>query len=223
MTLTNADWAAVAEDLLAPAEAEKALAPVFQQAPPRYNVAPTQAHPVVVKGEGIPQIVLATWGFPGKDGGPLVINARAETVPAKPMFRDALASGRCIVVADGFLEWRKTPVGRQPLWFRRKDKGPLYFAGLVRPARDAAAMPRFVVLTTSPNHLVAPVHDRMPAVLTAEAARAWLQAPTLDVLRPAADAYLTATPVSPRVNNANHDDPECLLPQDVTRTQLSLF
>lgn len=219
MTLTSADFSAVAEELLAEPPGE-----ALGQRPPRYNVAPTQTHPVVVsEPEGTRRLALATWGFPGKEGGALVINARAETVPFKSMFRGPFVNGRCVVVADGFVEWRKTDRGRQPLWFRRQADGPLYFAGLVAPAGAPGGVPRFVVLTTAPNQLVAPIHDRMPAVLTPAAARAWLAAPDIALLHPAPDGYLVASAVSSRVNSPAHDDPACLLPATDTRQQLSLF
>ncbi|MDX2022323.1 MAG: SOS response-associated peptidase [Deltaproteobacteria bacterium] len=224
MTLSTGDWVRVAEELLA-TPAPGALEALH----PRFNVAPTQAHPIVVS-EGGPKVdhnvlTLAHWGFPGKQQGPLVINARSETALTKPLFRTAFAQHRCVVVADGFIEWRKSATGRQPLWFRRKDGRPLYLAGLYLPGGATAkgSPTRFVVLTTSPNHLVAPVHDRMPAVLSPQDALTWLAHPAGEVLRPAPDAWLASTEISPRINNTANDDPACLEPATSTRQQLALF
>jgi len=221
MTLSTATWTNMAEELLATAAPE-----TISYLRPRFNVAPTQMHPVVMaQSADVNQLIVAQWGFPGRKEGPLVINARSETVAEKPMFRGAVAKHRCIVLADGFIEWRKSGTGRQPYWFHRKAGLPVYFAGLYTPmgatAKESPA--RFVVLTTSPNHVVAPVHDRMPAVLGAQDALTWLAKPALELLRPAPDSWLFATAVSTRINNALYDDPACLEPNTNTREQLALF
>ena len=228
MTLSTGDWVRVAEELLASTEPG-----VLEALQPRFNVAPTQIHPIVLPGSHNANgdahrtnvLALAAWGFPGKQKGPLVINARSETALTKPLFRSAFAQHRCVVVADGFIEWRKALSGRQPLWFRRKDGRPLYLAGLYLPSGATAqeSPARFVVLTTPPNHLVAPVHDRMPAVLSPQDARAWLARPAAEVLRPAPDAWLMSTEVSSRVNSAANDDPACLEAATSSRQQLALF
>lgn len=223
MTLSTGDWVRVAEELLAtPAPG------VLETLHPRFNVAPTQAHPVVVSEKANAQtntLTLAQWGFPGNQQGPLVINARAETALTKPLFRSAFAHHRCVVVADGFIEWRKAASGRQPLWFRRKDGRPLYLAGLYLPSGATAkeSPARFVVLTTPPNHVVAPIHDRMPAVLSPQDALTWLTQPASEVLRPAPDAWLVSTEISSRINNTANDDPACLQAATSTRQQLALF
>ena len=224
LTLSTGDWVKVAEELRAiPAPG------VLEALHPRFNVAPTQPHPVVVSdrmnAQSSHKLTLAQWGFPGKQQGPFVINARSETAATKPLFRTAFAHHRCIVVADGFIEWRKAPTGRQPLWFRHKEGRPMYLAGLYLPSGATAkeSPARFVVLTTPPNHVVAPVHDRMPAVLSPKDALTWLAYPASDVLRPAPDAWLAGTEISLRVNNTANDDPACLEAAAPTRTQLALF
>ena len=219
MTLTNADWAEVAEELSA------AVAPeVLGQLRPRFNVAPTQLHPVIANtGNGNASLCMATWGFSTRRQGSLVINARAETACFSPLFREAFANRRCVAVVDGFLEWRTTSIGRQPVWFQRKGKGLLYLAGLLREPTTPGESPEFVVLTTAANILVASIHNRMPAVLAPQDACTWLTKPAVEILRPAPEDYLTAMDVSSRVNNAAHDDPGCIAPKSDTREQLSLF
>jgi putative SOS response-associated peptidase YedK len=149
------------------------------------------------------------------------INARAETVARMPAFREALKSRRCVVPADGFFEWVGARDARRPLWFHRPDGGLLLFAGLYeswQPSPDAWQR-TFTIMTTSSNSLMAPVHDRMPVVLTGEDVDEWLHPRQEDVrelqrlLRPPPDDLLLATPVSPRVNSVKNDDPECLVPQ----------
>lgn len=217
MTLSKIDWVQVTEELLLTSSPQ-------EEVQPRFNVAPTHMHPIVVAAGDANTLALAQWGFSGTSKGPLVINARSESAAAKPMFRDAIARHRCVVVADGFIEWRKTPIGRQPVWFQRKA-GPIYFAGLYTPMGSTAKESplRFVVLTTAANHTIAPVHDRMPTVLSAHDACAWLAAPKTELLRPAPDEWLRGTPVSSRINNTANDDPACLAPNTQTREQLALF
>ena len=221
MTLTSANWATVAEELLATGSPE-----TMAWLHPRFNVAPTQVHPVVTPGpEGRNVLGLAIWGFPGSQQTPLVINARDETLASRPMFKSAVARHRCVVVTDGFIEWRKTPTARQPLWFRHSDGTPLYLAGLYTPAGATAkkSSARFVVVTTAPNQLVAQIHDRMPAVLSPQDALRWLAAPKLDLLTPAPETWLQGTEVSTRINSAANDDPDCLAPPSPRREQLALF
>lgn len=212
----------------------------------RYNVAPTDVHPVMVLRQTVPDgprtLVPATWGFPADGNRPAMINARSETAPFRASFRQAFADRRCVVVSDGFLEWKRDPADaaarRRPMWFHRADGGLLLLAGLYDDQNaqqqataggegDDGALLRFTVLTTGPNALVAPVHDRMPAVLPTEAAvSAWLARPDRALLRPAPDGLLIATPVSSRVNSVKNDDPACLGPAEAEpppRAQLALF
>jgi putative SOS response-associated peptidase YedK len=172
-------------------------------------VAPTDVHLILRMAGGRRRLEPARWGFPPSQAGrPPLFNARSDTAPIKDAFRAAWAGGRCVVPTDGFFEWR----GRTPLWFHRRDGKLLLLAGLW----DAGC---FTVLTTEPNALVRQVHDRMPAVLSAEEAAAWLAAPSQELLHPAPEGVLVATPVGDRVNSIRHDDPECLAPA----AQLSLF
>lgn len=225
MTLTRRELSELADELAADAEPE--AAPLYRA---RYNVAPTDLHPLCRLGEGGGRrLELARWGVRvGDRGGRLAINARAESAAFKDAFREAYVKRRCLVPADGFFEWRDGPEGRQPIWFHRPDRGLLLLAGLYEDdaAEPAPGRRRFTVLTVAPNAVVAEVHDRMPAILQPDEAAAWLVAPSARLLHPAADDLLVATPVSARVNSVKNDDPACLDPPDGARPprrQLSLF
>ncbi len=221
MTLTSSDLGQVLGELkealgsagVWPISADDDAASLFR---PRYNVAPTQLHPVLRRLRDHANLGFASWGVLARGlGKPPAINARAETVSVKPAFKDALATRRCVIPADGFFEWKSGPDGRQPLWFHRPDGKLILLAGLFEEGMATGNEPvraRFVVLTTSPNALMAPVHNRMPALLSPSEAADWLAEPTVKVLHPAPDELLVATPVSTRVNSPRHDNPACLGP-----------
>lgn len=235
-TLTRQDR--VIEDLQATVGAEVVAQTDWWK--PRFNVAPTQPAPVVIRrpDDGAREVQLMRWGLvpfwatrPGASRPPLMINARVETLANKQFFRDALARKRCLVPADGFFEWRRddhdqprpkrsrsrTPP--QPIYFR-PDSGQLFaFAGLWARARadSGAETLSFTIITGPPNELVAPIHDRMPIVLSRRDWEAWLD-PAVDA--GAARALLQTPPVddwqgvevSTRVNKADCDEPACIEP-----------
>jgi putative SOS response-associated peptidase YedK len=229
MTLTRPDWDQLLDELteaLAHAgvgriSADEGSAVLYR---PRYNVAPAQPHPVLRNVGGHARLGFALWGLLARRRGqPPAINARAETAPFKPAFQEAFVSRRCVVPADGFFEWKTGPGGRQPLWFHRSDGKLLLLAGLFDEEPTTAKQPahtRFAVLTTAPNRLLATVHDRMPALLSASDAASWLEQPAQKLLRPAPDELLVATPVSLRVNSVRNDDPECLAPPRISQMRL---
>lgn len=201
---------------------------------PRWNIAPTQDVAVVRLLDGRRHLDLLRWGLippwtqdPKK--GPLLINARADTVAEKPSFRQALKLRRCLVPADGFFEWAPPPEGapktakKQPWWFRLKDEGLFALAGLweVWTPPEGAPVASFTLITTEANEVVARVHDRMPVILPREAWSRWLD-PTvreardvLELLRPYPAALMSARPVSQRLNSAREDDPSLLAPEGV--------
>ena len=199
---------------------------------PRYNVAPTDPHWVLRIKDGHRQLVQAKWGLVNSwasdmSGGARQINARAETAPRTPAFREAFEKRRCIVPADGFYEWVGDKKARRPIWYHPKDGGLLHLAGLYESWRNKKTgewQRTFSILTTSANALVRTVHDRMPAILTPAELDQWLdprpaesaddKATLRALLKPAAPEYLEATPVSPRANSVKNDDPECLAPAD---------
>ncbi|HLY04746.1 MAG TPA: SOS response-associated peptidase [Rhizomicrobium sp.] len=154
---------------------------------PRFNFAPTDTGPVIrLDWEGRRRPVMMRWGLVpswAKDakGGAAMINARAETVGEKPAYREAFASRPCLVPADGFYEWVELPDGQKQPWFiTTRDREPFAFAGLWewwRPrdaSRDDAALETFTILTTEPNAVCAPIHDRMPVMLAQESWTPWL-------------------------------------------------
>ena len=166
---------------------------------PRYNIAPGQQSPVVYLERGKPILADALWGV-SRFGGGLAINARSETAERTALFRDAFRDGRCLVPADGFLEWRKEGRVNQPYLFRRTDGKLFVMAGLWQDGH-------YVILTRDADGEVAEIHDRMPVLLEGADARQWLAKGEL-----AEPPDLTRTAVSPRINRTENDDSTCLDP-----------
>jgi putative SOS response-associated peptidase YedK len=190
---------------------------------PRYNVAPTQEALTVVQGEdGARHGELMRWGLVpvwAKDPsvGSRMINARAETVGEKPAFRSAFKKRRCLVLASGFYEWRREGAKKTPMFIGLKSGEPFAFAGLwggwKRP--DGEWLHSCTILTTAPNELMAPIHDRMPMILPREAEAGWLGPDLQDplaLLGPYPADGMRTFAVSDLVNSPKHDRPECVLP-----------
>jgi putative SOS response-associated peptidase YedK len=192
----------------------------------RYNIAPTQRAPVArMRGQGARELAQLKWGLvPGwsrdTTRAARMINARSETVGEKPSFREAFGSRRCLVVADGFYEWRT--VGRQkiPTHFQLLGGEAFAFAGLWESWRPPEGDPleTFTILTTEANALVEPVHHRMPVILMREFFSHWLDpratATELQgLLRPFPADGMESWEVSTRVNAVKNDDRACRLPQ----------
>lgn len=191
---------------------------------PRYNIAPSQDILAVLDEK--PKTVTAlkwglvpSWAKDEKIGGSLA-NARAETVAEKPAFRSAYRKRRCWVPADGFYEWKKTPLGKQPYRFTMKDGSLFYFAGLWEVWKNPQTnedVRTVTLITTEPNAVTQPVHDRMPVILTPEHQDAWLNKETpvealREMLAPYPAEAMRATPVSTAVNSAKYDGPELVKP-----------
>lgn len=199
-TLTPRDFAEITG--LLDAVADPALAASYR---PRYNLPPTDPHMIVTReGDGPKRLVGARWAYGRKKP---MINARAETLATNGLFKQAFRERRCLVPADGFFEWAGAAGRKQPIWFHVPRAQIFCFAGIY----DENG---FSIVTTTPNKLVAPTHDRMPAILVGEAADAWLARPDVSLLGPAPDGFLTATPVSRRVNTVANDDEACLGPPE---------
>ena len=215
-TLTAKDLGRVATAL--GAEIESGLSAAWQ---PRYNVAPTQLHPIVREEGAHRSLARAAWGLTSSPGPTPHINARAESAATKPTFRRAFEARRCVVPADGFYEWTSGPGKgtRQPVWFHAPDGALLLLAGLWEERAGTLA---FTILTTAANDVVAKVHDRMPALLSRARMDEWLARPDAALLAPAASDALVATMVSARVNRVAADDPDCLAPPSGA-PQLTLF
>ena len=190
---------------------------------PRYNLAPTQLMPVVINdGERMLDAfrwgLIPSWAKEASIGNKL-INARGETVAEKPSFRSALKRRRCLVLVDGWFEWKQSTKPKTPYVFRRKDGRPIAFAGLWEEwtAPDTGEVLRTcTVITTGPNALMAPIHDRMPVILRPEAQALWLrpepqEAATLQpLLVPNEDEPLEAWEVARVVNSPMNDVPACV-------------
>jgi len=205
---------------------------VAERVAPSYNVAPTDAVYAVAEHDGERLLGSFRWGlipFWVKDRRIAArnINARAETVATKPAFRESLARRRCVIPADGFYEWQllgeseDRPRRKLPHHIHRRDGRPLALAGLWAAWRDPETAERVTsctILTTTPNDLMAPIHDRMPVVLDRPGWDAWLDGDHDDVealrdsLRPVPSAELARHPVSTLVNRVANNVPECAAP-----------
>jgi len=213
---------------------------IFDTGPvgPRFNIAPTQAAPVVRMNprEGEPRRELAAlrWGLIpswAKDPaiGSRLINARAETVAEKPAYRAAFRRRRCLVPADGFYEWQRRGGKKQPYFIHMRDDGAFAFAGLWESWQgpDHSHIESFTVLTTEPNDVVRPIHNRMPVILDESDYGLWLD-PAVEeprVLAPLLKPYqadsMECYAVGLEVNNPRHEDASCVEP--IGRRALDLF
>ena len=178
----------------------------------RYNIAPTTQIPVVFERDGQLVATIMRWGFvPAwcKDEKPrLCNNARSETIATSGYFKRAFAKQRCIVLASGFYEWHTSPAGKQPYNIRNADGSPLLMAGIWDRWHE---QPTAAIVTTGPNALMAPIHDRMPVMIPADCMRDWLSTSMPEhYLRPAPDDQLEAYRVSSSVNNVRNDGPELI-------------
>jgi putative SOS response-associated peptidase YedK len=195
--------------------------------PPRYNIAPTQSVPVVRFNPKTRErsLDLLRWGlvpFWAKDLaiGAKAINARAEDIAGKPMFREAYAQRRCLVPVDGFYEWRRSQSGKQPYAITLADDGLMTLAGLWErwKAPGGEIVRSFTIVTTAANDTLRPLHDRMPVILDAADFPAWLgetdaaPAALAGLLRPYRADGVRYRAVSQAVNNVRNDDASLLEP-----------
>ena len=195
--------------------------PLFE---PRYNVAPTQQVPAVRLQDDRRQLGFLRWGLiPGWADDPKIgsrmINACADTVAEKPSYRQPLAQRRCLIVADGFYEWRSVDGKKQPYFIRLRDERPFGFAGLwERWSRGEQPIESCTIVTTEANAALAGLHDRMPVILDPRDFDLWLDPAVQEaerltpLLRPYAGDDLRVSPVSTRVNSPTHEGPQCLAP-----------
>jgi len=197
---------------------------------PRYNVAPSQEVACIrVRHQARePETVMLGWGLiPSWARDPAMgmklINARAETVAGKPSFRKPFRERRCLVLADGYYEWKREGTRKQPYHILLNTERPFAFAGLWDRWKggDGRTIESCAIITTTPNELLAPIHDRMPVILHPPAYGPWLDPELKDTTRLVsflmpypADAMI-AIPVSRRVNDPRVDDARCLEAVDV--------
>jgi putative SOS response-associated peptidase YedK len=194
-----------------------------EEVAPTYNAAPSQEQ-LTILSDNPQAIVRAAWGFvpawaDSKTGVKPVINARAESIATKPFFRAAFKQQRCLVLADGFYEWRRTKAGKRPYRITLKTEEPFAFAGLWSTVRDRTGnkTTTFAIITTEANALVAQIHNRMPVILREKDEEDWLN-PRLPL--EAAQAMLVPFPaelmrayaVSLKVNSPAHNTPEVVEP-----------
>ncbi len=190
---------------------------------PRYNVAPTDPHPILRMHFEEREIEWAKWGLINwwaKDAKSAFkqINARSETIDTSPAFREIFASQRCVVPTDGFFEWTGPKTDRQPLWIRPSDGGLMLMAGLWESwkVEPHVYQSTFTIITTAANEFMAPVHNRMPVILTPDEVDAWIDPQNTDTK--ALKAMLDATPpgalmmepVSKKINSVKNDTAEAL-------------
>jgi putative SOS response-associated peptidase YedK len=199
---------------------------------PHYNVAPSQPLAVVrvVRGatgrtlESLRWGLVPFWADDPKMGHKLAL-ARVETVATTPAFRDAVRKHRCLVVVDGFYEWKRDGKSKsQPFFFRRPDGAPFALAGVWDRwvSKDGEVIESCAILTQPARPPVEAVHARMPLVLPREAWDRWLDRSDQDLaaLLAPRDAELVAYSVSPYVNDPKHDDAECVKPFEPEQTSL---
>jgi putative SOS response-associated peptidase YedK len=186
----------------------------------RFNIAPTQ-DVLAARADTGGDIEPMRWGLvtgagAGGDQGPKLINARAETLAARPAFRDALQQRRCVIFADGFYEWGGSKTFRRPYRFVVDGGEPFVFAGLFERwgvTDDAPAS--CTIVTCEPNALCAAIHDRMPVILGDDAIDRWLSGPVDDALGalvPFDAARMASYPVTPALNRATFEDPRAIEP-----------
>jgi putative SOS response-associated peptidase YedK len=190
---------------------------------PRFNVAPSQGVPVIVDREAGPALTTMRWGFQPawmKGNRPPPINARAESLLERPMFKGAASKGRCLIPADGFYEWMAVP-GRktkQPMYVHLKGSPIFAFAGLYVQGPDDVGE-TCVIVTTAANDVISSIHERMPVILGRSVEQAWLDRDlengpaALAYLQPVSPDQFEVYPVSSLVSSARNEGPELIAPQ----------
>ncbi|HVA55196.1 MAG TPA: SOS response-associated peptidase [Gammaproteobacteria bacterium] len=191
----------------------------------RYNIAPQQKAAIIRMLDGQPSYEELRWGFrPSwlKDKNKAQINARAETLFTKPMFKHSALHRRCLVLASGWYEWQQGEHGKQPYVFHLQDDPLFAFAGIWTrwhtQGQEQEDSDSYAIVTTDANPVAAPVHRRMPVVLAKKTCAAWLDEAAQDIktlsslLTPYSGDDLHAYPVSTYVNSPQHTGEECIKP-----------
>ena len=192
---------------------------------PSYNIAPTQ-NIVIVRENGTKTLTHCKWGLIpswAKDQsiGHRMINARVETVAEKPAFRSAFKKQRCLVIADGFYEWKKEKT-KTPVYIRLKSGKPFGFAGLysIWTSPEGQEICTCTIITTEANELLASIHDRMPAIISQDAYDIWLdpnehdREKLLHLLKPYISHEIELFTVSKKVNSPSYNSPDNIEPID---------
>ena len=197
--------------------------------PARYNIAPSQPVAALRMPDGTThrQVSMLRWGLipswaKDRSIGNKLINARAETVHEKPSFRSAFQHRRCLVLADGYYEWKKlgTSAKKQPYYIKMLDDRPFALAGLYETWQesDGSRLDTCTIITTTANERTCEIHPRMPVILEARDYDQWLDTATFDVeclkniLQPFRSEAMTAYPIDTIVNSPRNDSPDCIVP-----------
>ena len=200
---------------------------------PRYNIAPSQYSPVIID-KVVRHAKLMRWGLipnwsTDLSIGSKLINARSETILQKPSFQNLVPSRRCIVITDGYFEWKRTSGKSIPYYIYHPEKNILPMAGLwdIWKKPNGENIFSYTVITTKPNPSIEEIHHRMPVILDAKSLNPWLKvrnttiADAIKVLKPY-DQNLISYEVSRMVNSPKNNRPECILPINKSNN-LSLF
>ncbi len=191
---------------------------------PGYNISPGGPVISVILEGGRRVLTRFLWGLvPHWAGDPSrarkMINARAETVGDKPSFRAAFRSRRCLVPASGFYEWKREGRVRVPYYVRLTSGASFAFAGIYEAWTPPSGPDVYTcaIITTTPNSLMKPIHDRMPVILSPDRHDAWIDSSTpagvaLTLLGPYPPGEMETYPVSTLVNSPGYDSPECIVP-----------
>lgn len=185
---------------------------------PSYNIAPTQSVLTIIPGEKNPRAFPMRWGlvppWQGQRGGKPLINARLETLSEKPTFRRLVNTKRCLILADGFFEWKKEGATKHPVYITLNQGEPFAFAGLW----DNGEVPACTIVTQAASPNLKPVHDRMPVILTPESEALWLSQTPFSALQdqlPDKDSLpLSFYKVNTYVNSPNNNDATCIVPME---------
>ncbi len=202
------------------------------EVPRSYNIPPGQSIPAIrnpSSSNSEREVTSLQWGLvpfwaDDADIGSSLINARSETVLEKPSFRDAFRKRRCLIPASGFYEWKSTNGSKQPYYITSDSQSLFAFAGLWEHWEDEETDDEInscTILTTDPNQLMRPIHNRMPVILHPSRYDAWLNTgenpeDLTAFFTPYQSDRLEAYPVSRHVNNPEHDDPTCIEPVEQT-------
>lgn len=182
---------------------------------PRYNIAPTQQLPALLNDR---RYTMTSFGLIprwAKAAGRRPVNARAESIAEKPMFRTSFERRRALVPVNGFYEWQRTGKQKQPYWIHPTDRDYFALGALWDEWYDndsGEIITSTAIITTEPNDLMRPIHDRMPVIIPGESWKLWLdsgvhgQEAVRNLLHPCSSEWMEAYPVSSRVNAPANDD-----------------
>ena len=195
---------------------------------PRYNVAPGQEIITIINDGNKNRVGLLKWGLvppfaQDEKIGNSMINAKSETLHEKPSYKSSFEHKRCVILANGFYEWKRNDKIKTPMRILMKDQSIFPIAGLWstyhRP--DGTKLHTCTIITTQANEVVSSIHDRMPVILTEENRKAWLNPRITDyqllshTLKPFEPSKMYAYQVFSLVNNATNEIPECIQPQPI--------